>query len=970
MVYSNPFSVSAAAANHLAFTTQPTDTTAGQVMTPDVVVQALDPYNNLDTSFTGAITLAPNPATFTITGTNPVNAVAGAVTFSTLRINQAGTGYQLHATSGTLVAADSSPFNITAGAASRLGFVQQPISTAVGSAISPAITVAVQDDSGNTITTDSTTQITLAITGGTGTGGATLNGTLTATVSSGVAMFGNLSIDRVGTGYQLHATSGTLAAADSSPFDITAGTASRLGFIQQPTNATAGSAISPAITVAVQDAGGNTITGDNTTQITLAITNGTGTGGATLNGTLTATVSSGVATFGNLSIDRVGTGYQLHTTSGTLAAADSGTFNITVGTVSKLGFSQQPTNATAGGAIAPAISVAVQDASGNTITTDNTTQITLAMGTNPSGGTLAGTATVTVVNGVATFGNLSIDRAGTGYTLTTSSNPSYTGATSSTFNITVGTASRLGFVQQPTNAAAGNAISPAITVAVQDASGNTITTDNTTQITLAMGTNPSGGALTGTATVTVLNGVATFGNLSIDRAGTGYTLTASSNPSYTGTTSSTFNVVANTGAQLVFTLQPLNTTAGAVIAVQVTAQDGHGNTDTTFTGPIMLAVGANPGGGTLGGTTTVNAAAGVANFTTLTIDRVGTGYTLIASSVGLTDATSNPFNISAGTASRLAFTVQPSSVYLSVAMTPAVKVSVLDASGNTITSDNATQITLAFGANPGVASLSGNGPVTVVNGFATFSTLRVDKEGNGYTLVATSNPANAPATSAAFNVTQPAESSTSPTEVPAYVFACDFSGKTYPYFHGTVPAGAAPEGTNLYCGPLTDPAQYGVTDRSVLYAMEIAAFGPNRSVARLNSPITVCLQGQGQFLYRDATGMPRVVTEIPSWVEGNFTCAQISNAGTIVLAAGTPTLTTRPPVSAPLQPLGACLVTTTAIINLRDTPSTTGAVLNLVPYQTMMKATARQGDWFQVIYRDNQGWVSAQFVQTDGYCGQ
>jgi hypothetical protein len=59
----------------------------------------------------------------------------------------------------------------------------------------------------------------------------------------------------------------------------------------------------------------------------------------------------------------------------------------------------------------------VVDQFGNVVTSDNTDTITLSIGTNPNGGTLSGTLTLTVVNGVATFSDLSIDLAGAGYTL-------------------------------------------------------------------------------------------------------------------------------------------------------------------------------------------------------------------------------------------------------------------------------------------------------------------------------------------------------------------------------------------------------------------------------------------------------------------------------------------------------------------------------------------------------------------------
>src|SRR6185295_1065761 len=115
---------------------------------------------------------------------------------------------------------------------------------------------------------------------------------------------------------------------------------------------------------------------------------------------------------------------------------------------------------------------------------------TMAIGTNPGGGTLSGTTTVAASGGVASFSTLSINKAGPGYTLTASA-AGLTGATSSTFNISAGTASKLAFTTQPSNATAGASISPSIAVTVQDANGNTVTTA-TNSITLGIGTNPGG----------------------------------------------------------------------------------------------------------------------------------------------------------------------------------------------------------------------------------------------------------------------------------------------------------------------------------------------------------------------------------------------------------------------------------------------------------------------------------------------
>jgi hypothetical protein len=87
-------------------------------------------------------------------------------------------------------------------------------------------------------------------------------------------------------------------------------------------------------------------------------------------------------------------------------------------------------------------------------------------------------------------------------------------------------ADHLLFLQQPTDTAVGQTISPII-VAIVDQYGNVETDDNSDTITLSLGTNPSGGTLSGTLSLTVVNGVATFGDLSIDLAGAGYTLHAS-----------------------------------------------------------------------------------------------------------------------------------------------------------------------------------------------------------------------------------------------------------------------------------------------------------------------------------------------------------------------------------------------------------------------------------------------------------
>jgi hypothetical protein len=105
----------------------------------------------------------------------------------------------------------------------------------------------------------------------------------------------------------------------------------------------------------------------------------------------------------------------------------------TGGSADTLSFAVQPSTATAGNIITPAIQVIVRDSFGNP-DTSFTAAITITIGTNPVGGTLSGTASVAPVNGTAQFGDLTIDQPGTGYVLDARASGAV-GASSSAFDI-------------------------------------------------------------------------------------------------------------------------------------------------------------------------------------------------------------------------------------------------------------------------------------------------------------------------------------------------------------------------------------------------------------------------------------------------------------------------------------------------------------------------------------------------------
>jgi hypothetical protein len=313
------------------------------------------------------------------------------------------------------------------------------------------------------------------------------------------------------------------------------------------------------------------------------------------------------------------------------------------GAASKLAFTQSPGNAVAGVAFASQPQVTVQDQYGNTVTSDAST-VTL---TSSGPGSVTG-CSQSESNGVVTFSGCKITTAGT-YTLT-ATDGSLTSATSSSFIVSPAAASKLAFTAQPTNTVAGVAITPAVTVTVQDADGNPVTSGagSTASVTIAIGTNPGGGTLSGTKTVAAVAGVATFSGLSIDHVSTGYTLTAAST-GLAGATSGTFNITAGAANKLAFTAQPPGTTvAGVAFATQpqVTVQDQYGNTVTTDSSSVTIAVTGVTPPPVSGCAANPNAASGgIATFSGCTITTAGT-YTLTATDGSLT-ATSGSFTISA-----------------------------------------------------------------------------------------------------------------------------------------------------------------------------------------------------------------------------------------------------------------------------------------------------------------------------------
>jgi len=107
---------------------------------------------------------------------------------------------------------------------------------------------------------------------------------------------------------------------------------------------------------------------------------------------------------------------------------------------------------------------------------------------------------------------------------------------------------------------------------------------------------------------------------------------------------------------ILYTNEPTDTDVGATINsgtgfVVAEIRDSNNLLLTSFNEPVIVKIGTDPSGGTaiLSGTTIQNAVGGIVTFDDLSIDVIGTGYTLIVRTGGLNDFESSPFDIILGT---------------------------------------------------------------------------------------------------------------------------------------------------------------------------------------------------------------------------------------------------------------------------------------------------------------------------------
>jgi len=195
-----------------------------------------------------------------------------------------------------------------------------PSSLAAGSPF--GLTVTAEDSLGNPITSFNGT-VTVGLENNPGV--ATLSGTLTATASNGVATFSGLSLTKAAVGYTLFASSDGYGWGTTNAITVTPAAATQLVITQQlPATVKVNSSFT--MKASLEDPYGNVVTTASGTVSVALANNPTG---ATLGGTTSVTVSQGVASFTNLTINKTGSGYTLQVSSGSLTPATSSPIKVT-----------------------------------------------------------------------------------------------------------------------------------------------------------------------------------------------------------------------------------------------------------------------------------------------------------------------------------------------------------------------------------------------------------------------------------------------------------------------------------------------------------------------------------------------------------------------------------------------------------------------------------------------------------------
>ena len=355
-----------------------------------------------------------------------------------------------------------------------------------------------------------------------------------------------------------------------------------------------------------------------------------------------------------------------------------------------------------------------------------------------SGSTVIGSAvTVNVANGTSSANYVLPGAAATGAYIIEAvyngtDNFSDSTDTSHSLAVNPGPAYQVVFEQQPTDAVAGVAISPAVTAAVEDQYHDVVTTDSSTvTLTLVSGTFEGGSS---TVTAVASSGVATFSGLKVDLAGT-YALSATDGTLAASGSSNSFTISPTSADHFVVTTSFANSdVAGTVGTVTVTAKDEYGNTVSSgpnqYEGTVGLSSTDGKALGLPASYTFTAADDGAVSFAGVVLKTAGIVTIIAVDSVETNVVGTTVVTVTAAAAAGLVFTAPPPSS-LSAGQAFTLGVSAEDAYGNLVTTYNG-EVTVSLPNDSGLTAT-----VQANNGVARFVGLVASAAAQGEMIQAT-----------------------------------------------------------------------------------------------------------------------------------------------------------------------------------------------------------------------------------------
>ncbi|BDQ00819.1 LamG-like jellyroll fold domain-containing protein [Aquiluna sp. KACHI24] len=685
------------------------------------VVKILDADGNLVTSGEESdqtIELIVSPGT--LTGTTAISASGGIATFSGVALQ--GT-IGSHTLTGRIYLpsqlSDNETITLGFGDATKLTLETQGAGAASGIALTTQPILKLRDSSNN-IVTGVAHNVVAALSPA-----ASLSGTTVAVdTSTGIATFTALSISgTVGSysiSYSIEGASSSAVASVSQEIELTHGVATNLRVISQPTSGIAGATLS-ALVVEVIDSRGNRVTTGPTSSKSITITNAAE--GAVF-GTKSVSLSSGVATFDNLALEKANPNQRLNFTVTGFVSWFTTNFNVTAGSASELVISSgQPVNKKAGDNQSSVMYIRLEDGLGNIATAQSNITVIVQAVSSSDTAYVSKSVKTSTINAGGTFisltgAELRIDKVGSYKIKATASG--LDAALSDTFVISNAQASKLVVVQNVASSIRSKmTFSPAVRLQVQDQFNNPVVDSVTTVSTTIV--SGSANAITGSTASNILgDSFIELPDLAVEGSAGTKRLRFSATSNSAG---ASITFVESQNFALTFG-EPVRLSASAtavsvanrttITDIVLSVLDSAGNTVTDSSAQIQATI----SGIALSGTETRYASSGQINFTGLSLaGSIGT-YDLGFTSTGLTGATVS-VTVAHGAADYLTLT-KPAAAKNHISLgADAVVVKIFDADGNLVTSGGQSTQTVQLSSLGAVSS--GTTAVSASAGVATFS---------------------------------------------------------------------------------------------------------------------------------------------------------------------------------------------------------------------------------------------------------